>query len=104
MLGDGEEEFVEDGGGWRLYSRVWQTLHLGRGGAAVLRTRVSSARRGVGRVNHVFLFPADATCAHFCDALRAAAWARVRDGLFWTGARSHLFPALSALGETGGAA
>ena len=28
----------------------------------------------------------------------------MRDGLYWMGARSHLFPALSALGETGGAA
>ena len=49
------KEFVEGGGGWRPYSRVWQALHLGRGGAADLRTRVSGARLGGGEFRVLFL-------------------------------------------------
>ena len=103
-------------GGGGLTAACGKPVHLGQGCAAVLWTRVSGARRGVGRVSHFFLIPADATRAHLGDALWTAAWTRVRDGLFQKGARNHLFLAFltgarslfffasSALGKTGGAA
>ena len=99
-------------GGGGLTAACGKPGHLGQGRAAVLWTRVSGARRGVGKVSS-FLDPADAARAHLRYALRTAAWKRVRGGLFWKGARSHLFLAgtrsgfffaSSALGQTGGAA
>ena len=53
MLGDWGEEFVEDGGGWRLYSRVWQTQHLGRGVPPSSRRRCQAQGWGVGRTRAV---------------------------------------------------
>ena len=50
MLGGGEGSGGEVGGGWRLYSRMWQPKHLGQRSAAVLSTRVSGARQGGGEV------------------------------------------------------
>ena len=102
-------------GGGGLTAACGKPVHLGQGRAAVLRTRVSGARLGVGKVS-LLSDPADAARAHLGDALRPAAWMRVRDGLFRKGARSHLFLAFltgtrsvfffasSALGQAGGAA
>ena len=60
MLGRWGEEFVESGGGWRLYSRVWQTQTPRPGRAAVLLTRVSGARLGGGEDTVLSLLNASA--------------------------------------------
>ena len=85
----------EVGGGWRPYSRGWQALTPGPGVAAVLPTRVSSARQGGGGHNvlHCPSVTSDTARRHLCNPLGATARWGTRGRLFFlTSACSLFFP------------
>ena len=90
----------EVGGGWRPYSRGWQALTPGPGVAAVLPTRVSSARQGGGSTTSftvsVLLYPAR---RHLCHPLGASARGWTRGRLFYLASARGLCLSMGACGE-----